>query len=253
MSFCVLHVDDDPDIREIVQFTLGLDPAFTVTSCAGGEVALAMATDSVPDLILCDVMMPGMDGLTMLARLRESPKTAATPLIFMTARAQTQDVEQFKALGAVAVITKPFDPVTLAEKVRAHLSSTSFGAANHEFAQRLRSDAGRLEILRDELRDEPNSTLILGNLRSCAHKLAGAAGVFAFQVVSCAASSLEDAVIERQAARGVPGMVETSLNALLECMEHEDPIKPKAVDTRDIPAHGKHAIQQDSGGGRDDG
>jgi CheY-like chemotaxis protein len=72
-------------------------------------------------MILCDVMMPGMDGPATLARLRESPQTVNTPVVFMTARGQAHEIEHFKSLGAVGVIAKPFDPMTLAESVRNHL------------------------------------------------------------------------------------------------------------------------------------
>jgi CheY-like chemotaxis protein len=117
----ILHVDDEADIREVVELSLGLDPAFSVRSCASGADAIAEAAKWCPDLILCDVMMPGMDGPATLARLRESPQTVNTPVVFMTARVQAHEIEHFKSLGAVGVIAKPFDPMTLAESVRNHL------------------------------------------------------------------------------------------------------------------------------------
>jgi two-component system OmpR family response regulator len=117
----ILHVDDEADIREVVELSLGLDPAFSVRSCASGADAIAEAAKWCPDMILCDVMMPGMDGPATLARLRESPQTVNTPVVFMTARVQAHEIEHFKSLGAVGVIAKPFDPMTLAESVRNHL------------------------------------------------------------------------------------------------------------------------------------
>jgi two-component system OmpR family response regulator len=117
----ILHVDDEADIREVVELSLGLDPAFSVRSCASGADAIAEAAKWCPDMILCDVMMPGMDGPATLARLRESPQTVNTPVVFMTARGQAHEIEHFKSLGAVGVIAKPFDPMTLAESVRNHL------------------------------------------------------------------------------------------------------------------------------------
>jgi two-component system OmpR family response regulator len=118
----ILHVDDEADIREVVELSLGLDPAISVRSCACGADAIAAAAEWCPDMILCDVMMPVMDGPATLARLRESPQTVNTPVVFMTARVQTHEIEHFKSLGAVGVIAKPFDPMTLAESVRQHLS-----------------------------------------------------------------------------------------------------------------------------------
>src|SRR5271156_1284028 len=93
MTYRILHIDDDADIREIVQFSLALDPGLAPMSCASGRDALAIAAEWAPDLILCDVMMPGMDGPTTLARLRENPKTSKIPVVFMTARAGSNELE----------------------------------------------------------------------------------------------------------------------------------------------------------------
>jgi CheY-like chemotaxis protein/HPt (histidine-containing phosphotransfer) domain-containing protein len=219
MSIRILHVDDDPHIRHIVELSLSLDPTFIVTSCASGDDALAVAADRAPDLILCDVMMPGMDGPTVLARLQESASTAKTPLVFMTARAQPGEIEQLTSLGATAVITKPFDPMTLADTVRGHLRSLKFAAAGYGFAERLHDDAAVLAIFRTKLESDSDSSVALDGLHSCVHKLAGAAGVFDFQAVSCMASTLEESIIERREGRGIPGGVEANLDALLECIE----------------------------------
>jgi DNA-binding response OmpR family regulator len=117
----ILHVDDEPDIREVVEISLGLDPDFMSRSSGSGQEALAVAADWVPDVILLDVMMPLMDGPETLAQLRANTRTVDIPIIFMTARAQVQEVVRLQALGAIAVIAKPFDPITLAATVRAHI------------------------------------------------------------------------------------------------------------------------------------
>jgi len=117
-SLRILHIDDEPDIREIVALSLGLDSEISVRSCASGADAIAAATDWSPDVILCDVMMPVMDGPATLARLRGCSQTADIPVVFMTARAQTRELEHLKSLGATGVIAKPFDPLTLPNIVR---------------------------------------------------------------------------------------------------------------------------------------
>ena len=119
----ILHVDDEPDIREIVDMSLGLNPDFEVRACSSGTEALAAAAEWSPVLILLDVMMPRMDGPTTLAHLRENPQTSSIPVLFMTARTQTREVEQFIALGAQGVISKPFDPMTLVFVVQNHLQA----------------------------------------------------------------------------------------------------------------------------------
>ena len=118
----ILHVDDEPDIRKVVQLSLGLDPDFSVRSCASGRDALAATADWSPDLVLLDVMMPDMDGPTTLARLRERPATIKVPIVFMTARAETSDIEHYMSLGAAGVIAKPFDPMTLPSRARNYAS-----------------------------------------------------------------------------------------------------------------------------------
>jgi two-component system OmpR family response regulator len=120
-SLRVLHIDDETDIRDVAALSLELDPELAVRSCASGEAGLAAAAECRPDLILLDVMMPVMDGPATLARLREDPQTVDIPVVFMTARAQTRELEYFKSLGAVGVIAKPFDPMTLADSVRSHM------------------------------------------------------------------------------------------------------------------------------------
>ncbi len=126
----ILYVDDEADIREIVALSLGLDSDVWVCSCASGAEALAKAAEWSPDVILCDVVMPAMNGPATLARLREHPKTADIPFIFMTSRAQAREIEHFKSLGAIGVIVKPFDPMTLADAVRSHLRSAGVTAVH---------------------------------------------------------------------------------------------------------------------------
>jgi CheY-like chemotaxis protein len=118
MRFRVLHVEDEPDIREVVKISLALDPDITVKSCDDGKAALHEAVDWQPDVILMDAVMPVMDGPEVFENLRNDARTAAIPVVFMTARTQEDDVARFMRLGAAGVIAKPFDPLTLAKSVR---------------------------------------------------------------------------------------------------------------------------------------
>jgi CheY-like chemotaxis protein len=121
----ILHVDDEPDIREVVDISLGLNPNFEVRACSSGAEAIVAAAEWSPLLILLDVMMPEMDGPTTLAQLRKNPQTSEIPVVFMTARAQSREVKHFMALGARGVISKPFDPMTLASQVQSHLQAVN--------------------------------------------------------------------------------------------------------------------------------
>jgi len=113
----VLYVEDEPDIQVVARLALEMLGGFTVEICGSGSEALEKISAFHPQLILLDVMMPGMDGPTTLGNLRKLPQFAATPVIFMTAKVQPSEVAGYKTLGAIAVIPKPFDPMTLAGQI----------------------------------------------------------------------------------------------------------------------------------------
>lgn len=113
----ILMVEDETDIQVIAQFALQALGGFTVQTCSSGTEALATVAAFAPDLILLDVMMPGMDGPTTLTALRAQPALVRTPVLFMTAKVQPHEVAHYKALGALDVIAKPFDPMTLAATI----------------------------------------------------------------------------------------------------------------------------------------
>ncbi len=115
----ILMVEDEADIREIAQLALEAVGGFQVKLCASGREALREAPLFAPDLILLDVMMAEMDGPSTLAQLRRLPQLACTPVIFMTAKVQPHEVARYKELGALDVISKPFDPMTLSDQLQA--------------------------------------------------------------------------------------------------------------------------------------
>jgi CheY-like chemotaxis protein len=224
MPFRILHVDDDPLMRDVVESALLLDPSFTVTSCGSGPDAFAEASENAPDLILCDVLMPGMDGPGLLEELRANPSTAKIPVIFMTARAPQSEIDRLVGLGAAAVISKPFDPKKLAKTVRDHLHALKLTSSNGDFDERLRADAAKLKMYLREMKAKPDSVMVPDGLRLCAHQLAGAAGIFDFPAVSEAAAALEDAVIERLAGgKDDLRAIRAKLDMLVECIESESP------------------------------
>jgi CheY-like chemotaxis protein len=117
----VLIVDDEDDVREVVQLSLGRVGGMEVTEASGGPEALGLATGLQPDFILLDMMMPGMDGPATLQALREDASTASIPIVFLTAKAMPSEIERLMELGAAGVITKPFNPMTLASELRSIL------------------------------------------------------------------------------------------------------------------------------------
>ena len=115
----LLHVEDDADIREITKLALEFSGDFDVVQCVCGPDALALLETFTPDVLLLDMMMPGMTGTETLARIRAQPDLARIPAIFMTARAQSPQIEELRTVGAADVISKPFDPMALGDRIKA--------------------------------------------------------------------------------------------------------------------------------------
>jgi len=115
----ILYVEDEPDIAYIARLALETIGGFEVFVCENGGKAVREGPGYGPDLIMLDVMMPEMDGPATLKELRKNPLLARTPVVFMTAKVQPAEISIYKELGAIDVIPKPFDPMTLAERVRA--------------------------------------------------------------------------------------------------------------------------------------
>ena len=114
----ILLVDDEADIRQIARLALEAVGGFRVRECASGLAAPKAIEEFAPQLILMDMMMPGQDGVETLKALRAAGATSRIPVVFMTAKVQPQEVSAFRSLGALDVIAKPFDPMTLAQTVR---------------------------------------------------------------------------------------------------------------------------------------
>jgi two-component system OmpR family response regulator len=218
----VLHVDDEPDIREVVELSLRLDPVFATRSCCSGEDALAVAADWQPDIILLDiilldVMMPVMDGPATLIKLRESARTASIPVIFMTARAQAREVDRFRTLGAVGVIPKPFDSMTLAASVRSYVQPAHdpIDDLRAGFLLRVKKDAAALSQDRLLLKDGNRLPGTLDRIKRIAHGLSGAGGIYGFAEISDAAAALEDASIAELADSASGDETDLALDGLL--------------------------------------
>ncbi len=114
----ILYVEDEADIQKIAKLALESVGGYEVLICGSGAEALEKAPGFEPDVMLLDVMMPGMDGPGTLAALWKIDALKKTPAIFLTAKAMPAEIERYKEMGALGVIAKPFDPMALAAKVR---------------------------------------------------------------------------------------------------------------------------------------
>ena len=194
----ILLVEDDPDIQDVTTILLSHIENFEVRACGTASEALEMAQAFDPDLILLDVMMPGLDGQGAFAAFRQMPATASTPVIFMTARVQPREILEYRQLGSLGVIPKPFDPDTLAETIqgmwdrhqKARLNEArreDLAALRLVYAAELPERLRAIEIATGSLRDNGWDPRVAASLYEMAHRLAGSAAIYGFPEVSEAA------------------------------------------------------------------
>jgi len=198
----VLYVEDEPDIRTVARISLESVGGFDVRICGSGEEAVRLAAEAPPDIVLLDVMMPGMDGPGTLDAIRSLPGLAEIPIVFLTAKVSPPDVERLRALGATDIIGKPFDPMSLARHVREiwdrhHADATDddldgrLAALGREYASGIPARLVALDAAVGALRlGEPVSGA-LDALTWHAHALAGSAGTFGFAELGECAARLE--------------------------------------------------------------
>jgi CheY-like chemotaxis protein len=203
----VLYVDDEPDIREIVQIALRLTGTMSVHTAESGEHALTLARALLPDLVLLDVMMPGLDGPATLTRMRKDPIIAPIPVIFMTAKAMPEEVSLLHQMGAIGVIAKPFDPMQLITQVSSLWQGRpmEFAIADHnatqsdlrqqvmqfgdKFLRRTRDEAEHLQRLIEQIK--PGDASVIDELEKLAHRIRGSGSTFGFAALSDCAEEME--------------------------------------------------------------
>ncbi|HVI02767.1 MAG TPA: response regulator [Enhygromyxa sp.] len=201
----ILLVDDEPDIRTIAELSLSQVGGWKVTLASSGVQALELVGTHKPDLILLDVMMPEMDGVATFQALASREDTREIPVIFMTARVQSQERERYVGLGAAGVIAKPFDPMRLPDDIRGILAQpveqrgrNRLAALRRRYAEGL---ASKLEGLRGAIEHayeaEPsNRQAAVEAAHRIAHTLHGTAGTYGHAEVSRAMADIE-AALER--------------------------------------------------------
>ncbi len=114
---CILLIDDEETIQEVVQVGIEIETGWQVTIASSGVEGITLAQTQQPDVILLDVMMPDMDGISTLSQLKSNVETQSIPVILLTAKTQAADKKQFQNLGVLGVITKPFNSMTLASRI----------------------------------------------------------------------------------------------------------------------------------------
>ncbi len=199
----ILLVEDDPDIQTVARLSLSGIGGFTVEVCGSGPEAIAVAPRFRPQLILLDVMMPGMDGPTTLKALRELPETASTPVVFLTARAQPHEIEELKRAGSAGVIGKPFEPSSLPETLSdiwrrfhgdADRQKPDFEALRREYLAQVPEKLRAIREAADEAESVGYPREAVEDLLHKVHRMVGSAALFGLGTVSDAARELEETV-----------------------------------------------------------
>lgn len=196
----VLYVEDEPDIQAVARFALEQLGGFEVEVCSSGTEALDRIGVFKPHVVLLDVMIPGMDGPATLQALRGMPAGRTVPVIFMTAKAQPQEIADYKGLGAIGVIPKPFDPITLGDEVRKiwNLARARTGDLESRLAEirrgyiaELPAKAVALEAAWRCVEAQAWQPEAVEELQRMAHNLAGSGATFGFTALSRSARALE--------------------------------------------------------------
>ena len=204
----VLCVDDERDILDVARMCLELVGGYQVACCESGQAALDLLSGGhVPDVVLLDVMMPGMNGPETLAAIRQKPEWRDLPVIFMTARVQEAEVRAYLRLGVTAVIPKPFDPMKLPGEL-----ATIWNAVNEareavavegdvearmaelrvRYVASLAEHVARLEAWHRGLGAGELDGRARGDLKGVAHRLAGTGKTYGFATISVAARLIDD-------------------------------------------------------------
>jgi DNA-binding response OmpR family regulator len=139
----VLVVDDEPDVLLLCRVNLEFE-GYRVVEASDGEAALAYLADEVPDVVLLDLMMPKLDGWAVLERIKADPRTAAVPVVMLTAKVQDHDQIRGWSSGAAEYITKPFSPLSLSQVVQDVIDTDPA-----EEEQRRRLVLEKLQLLRE--------------------------------------------------------------------------------------------------------
>jgi two-component system, OmpR family, response regulator len=233
----VLYVDDDPDICEVVKATLSLIAGLNVQTACSGEQAIDLAYVQRPDLVLMDVMMPGLDGPCTLKRMRGHALLVDIPVIFLTAKVLPAEVAHLLKLGALGVIGKPFDPLKLCDDVFSlwnhsavldgindvHSGETEVEAQVStlagSFLGRTQGDVLRLRAMIERARHVDGSAL--EDAQRMAHSIHGAGAMFGFPEVSVAGGEIERLAGAAMAGTAAPRSPcePALLQQLLDCVD----------------------------------
>ncbi|MCC6524043.1 MAG: response regulator [Polyangiaceae bacterium] len=237
----VLIIDDEGDIRTVVAMSLEHVGGYRVLQAASGEEGLAVALRERPDLVMLDLMMPGMDGRATFEALRADARTRAIPVVLVTARRHRRELEGYLALGFAGVVVKPFDPMSLPGEVARIWQRSSPGSPDieaaleelrAEYAQKLPARIAELAHAADAACRDPGAEPARAAAERLAHKLRGTSGSLGFSVLADAAGKVETlfgALLEARrgaAGAGSPDGIVAEIRAALAELQASAPRSP---------------------------
>jgi CheY-like chemotaxis protein len=225
----IAYVDDEPDLREVVHLALSLTTGATVQCYESGAQALDQLPALRPDLVLLDVMMPGMDGTEVIQRMQADGVLRTIPVIFMTAKAMHDEVARLRSLGAIGVIAKPFDPTALGKEVLSHWQAATTPPADAatqitSLATTLAARFAHRTLAELPGMRESSARLSSGSadswqqLKRWAHKVRGTAATIGLTDVSARAGEIEE-LLSSGAGQMPEGVGRDRLGALLANLE----------------------------------
>lgn len=199
----ILVIEDDPDIRELILYALGKE-GYQTEQAASGEAGLKLAKEAKPDLIILDIMLPGIDGLEVLRKLKHEPKLRPVPVLIASARGEETDIVAGLELGADDYVTKPFSPRVLVARVRTALRRASETGLPQ-------AEASPVLTIHDFVLDVPRHELVLGGR-------------------SIDLSATEFAILEHLARS--PGRVFTRTQLIDAIRGHDYPVTDRSIDVQ---------------------
>ena len=236
----VLLVEDDPEDQVLTSLALGRLGGLTAEICSSGREAVERAAAFAPDMILLDVMMPGMDGPETLAALRLVPALREVPVVFLTARCQPHEIAQYRGMGCLDVIAKPFVPSALPETLHrlwarhairrgpaVAQASAEFHALKRAYLSQVPERVRALETVARAALEEGRAS-DLEDFRTLAHRLVGSAALYGLPSLSAAARALEGfaASLASEERTACPGR-RAELDSLLKNLRARLPPAPR--------------------------
>jgi CheY-like chemotaxis protein len=198
----ILYIDDDRDILSLARLALEKIGGFHVETCSSGSKGIAVAEATQPDMIMLDVMMPGIDGPSLLRNLKKHERFSGTPVVFMTARVQSAELDKYASLGAAGIIPKPFNPVTLPDELRSLWESykenircnmeEGIADLRRQYIQNLPAKRADIENFWRRARMGTLSPAVIKKTACLTHNLASSGEIYGYRAVSRYAKLLEE-------------------------------------------------------------